>query len=471
MVIMNKVNGLLVFLLVMVSFLANAQSKSEAKMGEKQFKMLKLTYGFYDNPELLGVVVEVGQNLEKHLDLDYKLQYHLLDMEEPNAFATSGGYVYVTRGLLALINTKDELAGILGHELTHVTQHHNSKTMYANIIPTILEIPGNIIGLLTSQEVANLLNFPIEVVTGSGTASFSRKLESNADKIGIEVAAKAGYDPYALGDILTRLNEFVEYLTKEEMKKSIFIDHPITPKRVKRINAQNKKNGFELQDTYPGTSIVEINNLIFGQNPTGGVLNDTSFIHPELSFYCDFPKSWIVNNSHQSITALAQNKQAVIMITAEQSMYIDDLVKNEVDKHKACKVLEKGEIEINGLKAFKLVLNTLESNKENKRLEVLWVKLEGKDVLIKAQAVAKINDFPKEKVRQFFKSIRMTTTDDFKEFTFKTIELKQVADSTIEATGDLSELSKIINGVKPGKNIHANRYIKEVKKHQLIEFD
>jgi predicted Zn-dependent protease len=139
--------------------LAQGQKKSLSQsMGEKTFEMVKKTYGIYDNPMLLSEVKAIGRRLEKHLPFQDSMKYFLVDTYEPNAFATEGGYVYVTRGLLSIITSKDELACIMAHEISHVTKKHPRKTLEVRILPAIMQIPGNIMGALTSPVYGKLFN-------------------------------------------------------------------------------------------------------------------------------------------------------------------------------------------------------------------------------------------------------------------------------------------------------------------------
>ena len=187
-------------LLQMSFFDVAAQSKLEDKIGKTTLASVERTYGFYDNPALLAYVESIGKKLEAALPdpPPFAFQYFLVDTPEPNAFATAGGYVFVNRGIFPLLDTEDELAGILGHEFTHVLLHHSTKKMRRNILPAILEVPGNLLGTLHSELLGNLINMPIELTSKTADAAFSRKQEKAADTYGIQIASRAGYDPAGL---------------------------------------------------------------------------------------------------------------------------------------------------------------------------------------------------------------------------------------------------------------------------------
>ncbi len=143
---------------------------------------------------------------------EFEFKFHLVDMEEPNAFALPGGHIYVTRGILPLIQTEDELAGIIGHEIMHVIQRHSVKQFNREIVPAVLKVPGNIINAITFSRLGNIINVPIDIIASPFIAKYSRKHEKEADDLGIDLAARAGYDPAQLANALERLSKEIEVI-------------------------------------------------------------------------------------------------------------------------------------------------------------------------------------------------------------------------------------------------------------------
>ncbi len=158
-------------------------------------------------------------------------------MAEPNAFALPGGYIYVSRGLLSLVNDEAELACVIGHEMIHVTKRHSVKQMKKSIFPAILHIPGAVVGLF-NQDLGRIINTPVSFGSELFLSNYSRKQETESDELGIKIASQAGYDPSRLTVILDNLAKDVALLTGEEEKKSYFSTHPITPKRIERIEKE-----------------------------------------------------------------------------------------------------------------------------------------------------------------------------------------------------------------------------------------
>ena len=227
----------LIFLLTS-SGISYAQSiELDKKLGAENAEMVEALMGIYPDKEMTAYVNAVGTKLIAALDKNpFEFQFHIVDDPVPNAFALPGGYVYVTRGILSLTTSEDELACIMGHEIIHVIDRHSIKQMRSSILPNMLELPGAIVGNVVNEDLGNLLNAPINTGNRLLLSSYSRKHETASDTKGIELASKAGYDPNAMAAILERLSKAVEILTNEKEKKSYFDSHPYTPDRVDKIN-------------------------------------------------------------------------------------------------------------------------------------------------------------------------------------------------------------------------------------------
>jgi predicted Zn-dependent protease len=234
---------LLLTLILLHSGISVAQSiELDKKLGAENAKLVEVQIGLVNDKELTGYVQSVGNRLIAELDNNpFEFQFHIADDPIPNAFALPGGYVYVTRGILSLITTEDELACVMGHEIIHVIRRHSVRQMRSSILPHMLELPGAIVGTVVDEDLGNLLNTPITTSNRLLLSSYSRKHETESDTRGIELASKAGYDPNAMATILERLSLAVEVITNEKEKKSYFDDHPFTPDRVNKINKTSSK--------------------------------------------------------------------------------------------------------------------------------------------------------------------------------------------------------------------------------------
>lgn len=110
-------------------------------------------------------------------DPRWPFRFQIVNQSEPNAFAIPGGGIYVSRGLLALVEREDELAGVLAHEIAHVTQRHSAKQQRKGILPGLLSLPGNVVGNVVGEDLGALINAPIDTVGGAWLSHYSRSQE------------------------------------------------------------------------------------------------------------------------------------------------------------------------------------------------------------------------------------------------------------------------------------------------------
>ena len=230
-ILQNSLAAVLVICLYQVGWAQDA-AQEDREIGEKVAKQVEASIGIYDAPKTADYVSSVGSSLVENLDSEFsEFSFQIVDQFEPNAFAAPGGFIYISRGLLVLLDSEDELAGVLGHEISHVTQRHAYQRNKKGVFSSIIKIPGNIVGSVLGEGLGNVLNAPWDALS----ANYSRKQESEADELGMNLAATTGYDPLELAAILARMQAEIEALTQEQMRFSFFDSHPSTPKRVQNI--------------------------------------------------------------------------------------------------------------------------------------------------------------------------------------------------------------------------------------------
>ena len=314
----TKAFGFLLSLIFFVSLstISNGQSTDlDKKLGAENAKLAEQQFGLYQKEDLLNYVTAIGNRLVSNIDENpFEFKFYLADDPIPNAFALPGGYVYVTRGLLSLIQTEDELACVMGHEIIHVIRRHSVKQMRSSVLPSLLEVPGNIVGSVISDDLGNLINVPISTSNNLLLSSYGRSQETEADTKGIALAAKSGYDPLAMGVFLTRLATAVEALTNEQEKKSYFDDHPYTPDRVNKINKMASKLIPVNAKPISSNPLEIIDGMTFGYNPAKGVFKENTFIQPNLNFKIVFPENWETTNQPTTVGAIHPDRQAAIFL-------------------------------------------------------------------------------------------------------------------------------------------------------------
>jgi predicted Zn-dependent protease len=207
----------------------NLSEQDEVRLGEQISAKVRTTYGVAQDPDVHKYVTLVGMALAKNSSRS-KLAWHfiVLDTDGVNAFAAPGGYIHITRGALAMLKSESELAGVLAHELTHVTAKHTLRALQENK------------GLQIGTKAANLQSDPalMQRMADEGTkivfAGYGRNEELQADSEGIALAAKTGYEPAGLRKFLSALNDRNK---DSDAKQGLFASHPEMNERLQKLDA------------------------------------------------------------------------------------------------------------------------------------------------------------------------------------------------------------------------------------------
>jgi predicted Zn-dependent protease len=328
-------------------------------------------------------IMAVGDKLVENLDnrmFEYK--FHMVDMFEPNAFALPGGYVYVTRGILMLLNNEDQLAGIIGHEIIHAHNRHSYNAAKKSILPTVLKAPGNVIGLV-NEDLGKLINAPLELTSGLRLASYGRKQETEADNYGIQLSAKSGYNPMALATALEQLVLDVEYLTGKEEKFNYFNDHPYTPDRIENITLQSSNLKTTESAPIAGTQREFLNNLegiYIGEHPAQGVFEDNHFYHADLNLDITFPEGWKLTNESTHVAAQQEDKKAqvymiIVPVNAEPKDVADAFIEKFRKKYRV-ESYRAEEFDANGYPAYVFGVDEM-ANRTVNNSTIIWIKKDG----------------------------------------------------------------------------------------------
>lgn len=378
---MEKYYKIIVGFLFLFAINSFAQDLSyDKKMGAEAALQVEQSIGIYKDSALTAYLNQVGARLVDALgDGPFEFKFSVVDMPEPNAFALPGGYIYVSRGLLSLVNDEAELAGVLGHEMIHVTKRHSVKQMKKSIFPGLLHIPGAIVGVFNS-DLGRAINTPVSLGSELFLSNYSRKQESESDEFGIKLASKAGYDPNKLAVILNSLSEDVELLTGEEEKKSYFSSHPITPKRVEDIDKEiSKLQWSEKTSIAPDkTSLYKkLEGMVIGQNPAQGVFEENVFKHPDLNLSITFPEKWQTVNVPVAVGAAQEDGEAQLIFVVDNSKATPDslgkALSKLIEKEYKIKAKQNKSISINGFPAY-MVSFIDSSGKQPIELQVFWVQ-------------------------------------------------------------------------------------------------
>jgi predicted Zn-dependent protease len=272
----------------------------DVRVGREASEDVASEIGVLEDPELTAYVGEIGRKLLRGVPRrSFQYQFRVVDQFEPNAFALPGGYIFISRGLLALANNEDELACVIGHEIVHAAQRHAAA----------------------QQEIAKRTN-PLAMPWNRAArlASYGRDMERTADKGGQLLCAAAGYDPMGLSTFLRNLGQNERLLVGHARVPTFFDTHPGSQERsaVNAVRAREMrwKRDPALGDTR-ASLLRHIDGLALEQRPEGGVFQGDRFLHPDLDFQVRFPSGWRTSNSNRAVGAGSPRGDAVVFLTAD----------------------------------------------------------------------------------------------------------------------------------------------------------
>ncbi|HEX6956757.1 MAG TPA: M48 family metalloprotease [Ferrovibrio sp.] len=287
-------------------------SPEEAKkVGSQEHpKILQQFGGAYDDPDIGAYIAGIaGRVAAQSGEPPGNFTFTVLNSPVVNAFALPGGYVYITRGTLALANDEAEVAGVLGHEIGHVISHHSEKRYDKSVFTNLGVAAGSILGsIFLGQGAGQAIGQIGQVAGGAYLASFSRENETEADLIGVRLLSKVGYAPDAQAAFLQTLSDYSDLENKmagqagKDRLNDLFATHPGGPQRV--------RDAIREAQTYPPSPIYRrdeyldhIEGLVYGDDPKEGVVRGHSFTHPGLRLSFSVPDDWKISNQPDAVIA------------------------------------------------------------------------------------------------------------------------------------------------------------------------
>lgn len=294
-------------------FTAFMSPEQEAKVGREQNpKLLAAFGGAYDErPALSRYVTEIGRRLQAVSEKPSPpFTFTIVNSDTVNAFALPGGYIYVTRGLLALANSEAEIAGVIGHEMGHVIARHTAQRYSRGVLA---QLGALAVGAATgSRSIAQLANLG----AAAYVQGFSREQELEADSLGVRYLARAGYDPRAMASFLESLeadSKLARRIAGKEGRDpaaSLFASHPRTARRIAQAVARagGARAGKVGHDSY----LLRLDGTLWGDDPDQGIRRGREFIHPKLRFRFEVPPDFHMRNTSKAVVAVARNGAAIV---------------------------------------------------------------------------------------------------------------------------------------------------------------
>lgn len=325
---------------------------NEIAMGAAYDPQIVAQFGLYENEVLQAYINEKGQQMaaishRPGLNYDFKI----VDSPVVNAFAVPGGYVYFTRGIMAHFNNEAEFAGVLGHEIGHVTARH-SVVQQRNA--TFAQL-GLIAGMIASPELAQLAE-PASAGMQLLLLKFGRDAESQSDELGVEYSTKIGYDAHEMAD-------FFNTLARKSAATGVSIPefmstHPDPVNRRERVNEMatevQQSEGLTNLKVGRDSYLSMIEGLVYGEDPRQGFVEDWRFYHPALEFDFPIPNGWQYQNSPQQFQMAPQDGKALMFLAIASGSSLDEAASGLAQQYQL-QVLSSQPTNVSGNNAIELI--------------------------------------------------------------------------------------------------------------------
>lgn len=293
------------------SELSLVSESQEIQMGQQGAKEVEQSIGFYKDAAVNAYVADLGKRMAAESERpNLPWEFHVVDDAAVNAFAIPGGFIYVTRGLMASINNEAELAGVIGHEIAHVTHRHSVQQISKSQLAQL----GLGIGSILSSDIAKFGQ-----LAGAGLSllflKYGRDAENQADQSGFRYALGQNYDVRQMPNVFATLGRLSEGSGAGKLPEWLST-HPDPGNRIERLE--------KMIDTVPLDQrklIVDredylrhIQGMTFGEDPRQGYFEGSYFYHPQMRFQLQFPEEWKKQNLPQAVVAVSPGDDAIIQL-------------------------------------------------------------------------------------------------------------------------------------------------------------
>lgn len=376
-----------------IMFISDAQ---ELAMGQQADPGIIANFGLYDNAQMQAFINEKGKEMgaiSHKPELDY--QFRILDSPVVNAFAVPGGYVYFTRGIMAHFNNEAEFAGVLGHEIGHITARHSAAQMSKQQLLGGLFVAG----MIVSEEFRQFGDLGQQAL-GMMFLKFGRDDESQSDELGVAYSTKVGYDSHEMAN-------FFGVLHRIQSRAGVSIPefqstHPDPVNRFNKVHEMSDAYQAELgatnlkigRDSY----LRMIDGLTYGEDPKQGYVKFNTFFHPELKFHFPVPPEWQVNNTPQMVQMASTDGKALMLMTLSSESTLQAAAQGTVEQD-GLEVLESSQINVNGLPAIAMLSKLKETasqtgqQQQQQDLRILTYLIQYNDLIYKFHGLSETVNF------------------------------------------------------------------------------
>lgn len=353
------------------SMISEAQ---EVEMGKGYHPQVMSEFGAYNNPTLQSFLEAKGKAmaaLSHRPDLPWNFQ--LVDSPVVNAFAVPGGYVYFTRGIMAHFNNEAQFAGVLGHEIGHVTARHSVQQQSKQTLLSGLAIGG----MILSPEIASMGE---SVMQGMQLLflKYGRDDESQSDELGVEYSTKIGYDAKEMAGFFTTLSRLSG--GAENRVPTFMSTHPDPDDREQKVRqmatatqAQLATQGKTNFDVGRNNYLRMLEGMIYGEDPRQGFVEQDNFYHPDLKFQYRLPNGWQTQNGSQAVQTAEPNGKAAIQLRLGQGSDPAAAAQTFATENKL-QVISNNQQSINGFPAVTMIAQTTPDPQAQQQAQIVKIK-------------------------------------------------------------------------------------------------
>ena len=341
----NPVTGKTEFMLM--------SKEQEIAMGQQSDPEIVAFFGIYQDERLQQFIDQKGKAMAaiSHRP-DLPFEFKVVDSPVVNAFAVPGGFVYFTRGIMAHFNNEAEFAGVLGHEIGHITARHSAK-QYSN---AMLGQLGLVAGTIISPEFAQFAD-----IAQQGLQllflKFGRDAESQSDKLGVQYSTQIGYDAAEMADFFTTLDRLSSRSGGGEVP-TFLSTHPDPADRERKVaklaETWKRKADDPTLEVGRESYLRMIDGLVYGEDPKQGFVENNMFFHPVLRFQFAIPPGWSVQNTPQQVQMAPQDGRAVMLLRLAQGNSLEAAAQ-AVLKNLQLTVVDSKQESVNGLQALVVI--------------------------------------------------------------------------------------------------------------------
>jgi predicted Zn-dependent protease len=463
------------------SVMSEAQEIEEGK--KAHVEVLK-EYTALNNPKLQAYVNGIGQALAKQSQrANLVWTFTVLDSPEINAFALPGGYVYVTRGIMAYMESEADLAGVIGHEIGHVTARHGAQratrqqnaglgVLAASVLGAVLEAKG--VG-----GAGEMIGGAAQNAAQGYVARYGREQELQADGLGADYLSRIKFDPRNMIDVIKVLKnqeQFATDLAKAEGRQapaqnSYLASHPSNDQRLERITALSTqfKTTSPYQDEGRARYLQMMEGVAFGESADQGLTRGRNFYHEGLNFAITAPTGWKIQNEPAQLTLVNAARDAGLilqMAPPKAGNTHEEIIRNAVQPTSG----RSEALRLNGLPATHFVGTQRAQNGQNKNIEMTVVSGANNHnyIMVYAAKDANVLQSNRAGMQEAERSFRALTAADktaAKPWTLRATTMPRGGFAELARTSPLAnpeQQLKLINGVYAGGDVKPGAQVKIV---------